>query len=62
MKCFEQKSNADIFTNPAKAIPSLLKSIMDLTKKNEFDEALKTIKALEIYVKLTKEEFEDEGI
>ena len=46
----------------AKAIPILLKSIMNLTKKSEFDEALKKIKALENYVKLTKEEFEDEGI
>tara|TARA_R110000824_G_scaffold72513_1_gene185006 strand:- start:124 stop:318 length:195 start_codon:yes stop_codon:yes gene_type:complete len=62
MECFEQKSNADIFTNPSKAIPILLKSIMNLTKKSEFDEALKKIKALENYVKLTKEEFEDEGI
>ena len=62
MDCFEQKSNADIFTNPEKAIPFLLKSIMNLTKKSEFDEALKKIKALENYVKLTKEEFEDEGI
>ena len=62
MECFEQKSNADIFTNPEKAIPFLLKSIMNLTKKSEFDEALKKIKALENYVKLTKEEFEDEGI
>tara|TARA_R110000744_G_scaffold114552_1_gene214275 strand:+ start:522 stop:710 length:189 start_codon:yes stop_codon:yes gene_type:complete len=62
MKCFEQKAPTDIYTNPAKGIPILLKSIMYLTKKSEFDEALKKIKALEYYVKLVKEEFEDEGI
>ena len=50
------------FTNPEKAIPVMLKSIMNLTKRSEFDESLKVIKTLEFYVKLVKEEFEDEGI
>ena len=57
MKCFESPSG---LRDPM--MWHKRQSIRDFVKKNEFDEALKKIKALEIYVKLTKEEFEDEGI